>query len=256
MYDSFGQIGLSYYTTSADQEPAPGTLWAANSPVIFYGYDTNGILTHWEYIFLDENADAANDTSISGSPPRIFTNRTVNATYSCNSWLVTEGGNGTSTNLSIILDAKGDFKHISIPYAGGSNQTTFMTNPNSNDCGPGCSTVNALEASDLKPWWYECNITVSETHNATLKEHQIGQPLAKMAAAGIALQGHIVEASQLTTGDQFQYYPATSFYGYPNEGDVNLMGSNIAQFAIGVVATAADWNPVSSLPYSINSEPT
>jgi hypothetical protein len=67
-----------------------------------------------------------------------------------------------------------------------------------------------------------------------------------MAAAGIALQGHLVEASQLKSGDQFQYYPATSYYGYPNAGDVNLMGSNIAQFAIGVVATAADWNPVSS----------
>lgn len=188
---------------------------------------------------MDQNGDDVNDAI----PPVIFTNRTVNATWSCDSWLVTQGGNGTSTSLTIILDSKGDFQYINIPYAGGSNQTTFITNPNTYNCGPGCSTVHALEASDFKPWWYECNITVSPTHNATLPEHEIGEALARMAAAGIALQGHVVEAIQLKTEDQFQYYPATSYYGYPNGGDPDLMGSNIAQFAIGVVAAAANWNP-------------
>lgn len=222
--------------------PTPGTLWSASSPIIFQGYE-NSSNTYWEYVFQDENAEAATDSSSSVTPPIIFTNRTVNATWSCNSWLVTEGGNGTSTNLTIILDADSDYQHITIPYAGGLNQTTFITNPNTYDCGPGCSTVHAFEASNSKPWWYECNITVSPVNNATLPQHQIGQPLAHMAAAGIALQGHVVEASQLETGDQYQYYPATSYYGYPNNGDPDFAGSNIAEFAIGVVATAADWNP-------------
>ena len=99
-------------------------------------------------------------------------------------------------NLTIILDANSDYQHITIPYAGGSNQTTFITNPNTYDCGPGCSTVHAFEASDTRPWWYECNITVSPVNNATLPQHQMGQPLAHMAAAGIALQGHVADASQ------------------------------------------------------------
>jgi hypothetical protein len=106
---------------------------------------------YWEYVFQDENADAANDDN----PPIIFTNRTVNTTWSCYSWFVTEGGNGTTTNLTIILDADSDYLPITIPYAGGSNQTTFITNPNTYDCGPGCSTVHAFEASDTRPWWYE-----------------------------------------------------------------------------------------------------
>ncbi len=253
MPGSFGQIGLSYFSDSVSRVPVPGTLWSGqsgNNPLIFYGLENGGAF-FWEYVFLDTNADAynlyINDTTFTvRPPPRIFTNRTVNVTYSCDSRLVMEGGDGTSTNLIIMQDSKGDVQRKTIPYAGGTNQTTFITNPWSNDCGPRCCTVHAFEASDVKPWWYECNITVSETHNATLPEHQIGQALAEMAAAGIALQGHIVEASQTITGDQFQYYPSTSIYGFPCEGDVNLMGSNIAQFAIGVIATAADWNPVSS----------
>ncbi len=240
---SFGQIALNdYWDYAPVGVPDPGTLWSANSPVIFQGFE-DSYNTYWEYVFQDENADAANDTTSTVAPPIVFTDRTVNATWYCNSWLVTEGGNGSTTNLTIILDSKSDFQHITIPYAGGSNQTTFITNPDTYDCGPGCSTVYAFEASDSKPWWYECNITVSEVHNGTLPQHQIGQQLAHMAAAGIALQGHIVEDSQLQTGDQYQWYPATSYYGYPNGGDTGFAGSNIARFAIGVVATAADWNP-------------
>jgi len=59
-------------------------------------------------------------------------------------------------------------------------------------------------------------------------------PLQHMAAAGIALQGHVVEPSQLKTGRQYQYYPATSYYGYPSNGDPDYAGSNIALFAIGL----------------------
>ena len=167
----------------------------------------------------------------------------IYASYVCNSWSVTEGGNGSSLDIVIQLDANDHFKSITLPYAGGPNQTTFITNPDNSDCGHGCSTVHALETSVLKPYWYECNMTVSDTANATLPQHQVGAALTKMAAAAIALQGHVVNPVQIKSGDQFQTYPATAYYGVPNGGDVDAMGLTIARFSIGVVATAAQWNP-------------
>ena len=177
------------------------------------------------------------------NPAAIYTNRTVYVRYACNSWPVTEGGNGTSLNITILLDSESHFQHITLPNAGGPNQTTFITNPNNLDCGDRCSTVYAFEASLSKPWWYQCNMTISDTENATHPEHHVGLALSKMGAAAIALQGHVADPIQEKTGQQFQTYPATSAYGFPNGGGIDAMGMTISQFSVGVVATAAQWNP-------------
>jgi hypothetical protein len=233
---SFGVVALDFYKDIYSNMPDAKTLWSASSPIKFQGK------ANWTFIFIDYNSDALNDPS-NLAPPAIFTNRTAISTYSCNSWPVIVGGNGTSTNLTVMLDSSGEDMHVTIPYIGGSNQTTFITNPKS-DCGRGCSIVNAFEASDTKPWWYECNITVSDVQNATLLEHQVGQDVLKMAASAIALQGHALLPNQSdTAGKQYQYYPSSSYYGTPFMGSTDNMGMTISEFAIGVIAAAAQYNP-------------
>lgn len=74
----------------------------------------------------------------------------------------------------------------------------------------------------------------------------MGQNFAKMAASAIALQGHGITGQNTTM--QYQYYPAGSDYGFPASGDSDIMGSKIGFFAIGVVATAVQWNPDLSVP--------
>jgi hypothetical protein len=116
-----------------------------------------------------------------------------------------------------------------------------MTDPDNNDCGLGCSTVEAFESSTTQAWWYTCNITISNATNAMRQEHFVGQNFAKMAASAIALQGYKITGQNTTT--QYQYYPAESPYGYPASGDSDAMGVNIGLFAIGVVAAAVSYNP-------------
>jgi hypothetical protein len=200
----------------------------------------------WEYVFIDYNYDELLKNYISESTtitPAIFTNRTVNATWECGSWPVISGGNGSSTSLTIMLDSNGNLENKTIPFAGGSNQTTFLTDPTDDGCGNGCSIINVFESSLFESWWYECNITIGDVNNATLEVHNIGDDLKALSAQSIALQGHISIPEQNKTGIQFQSYPATSVYGYPNEGYVDAMGNTIAMFAIGVIAQAANWNP-------------
>jgi hypothetical protein len=193
-------------------------------------------------VFIDRNPEAWDDPT-NANPAAIYTNRSVSVYYNCSSWPVTEGGNGTSPNITILQDTEGDFQHIRLPYVGGPDQTTFITNPNTSDCGDGCSTVLAFEASRSIAWWYECNMTIGDTENALLPEHHIGSALSKMGAAAIALQGHAVDLAQNKTGQQYQTYPATSVYGFPKDGSIDNMGMTIARFSVGVVATAAQWNP-------------
>jgi hypothetical protein len=224
---SFGQIALSYANDDISGRPEAHTVWQASSPVYFY--ESKYFLAPILELNLNPDYDIVT-----------FTNRSINSTWSCNSWPVISGGNGTSTNLTIMLDANGNTTSKIIPFAYGPEQTTYLTDTNSS-CGPGCATVYAFEASTATPWWYECKITVSNVTNATLPEHEAGQNLTSMAAAAIALQGYASSINSSTL--QYQYYPAASAYGDPQAGSASNMGQQIAWFSIGVVSAAIQWNP-------------
>lgn len=123
---------------------------------------------YMKYVFMETNYEILKKVQEIESreiPPTVFTNRTVNTTWSCDSWAVIKGGNGTSTRLTIALDSSGGEDTKTIPVAPGVDQTTFLTNTTTNStCGPGCTTIYAFEAQQLEAWWYECNVTGKPNH--------------------------------------------------------------------------------------------
>ncbi|KAH6714745.1 hypothetical protein BKA61DRAFT_517997, partial [Leptodontidium sp. MPI-SDFR-AT-0119] len=233
--NNFGIIALSFPNNWTDSKeiPQPETLWTPVSNTIFYATDLESLLT----VVLDFSSDYQ---------IAIFTNRTINSTWSCKSYIVLDGGNGSSHDVQILLNTNKSTTSKYVPITAGLDQATFMTDPDKNDCGSGCSTVEAFESSATQAWWYTCNITISNTTNAMRPEHFVGQSLAKMAASAIALQGYRISGQNTTT--QYQYYPAASNYGYPASGNSDAMGRVIGYFAIGAVAAAIRNNPNLAVP--------
>jgi hypothetical protein len=184
-------------------------------------------------------SDPGYDGSL-GGPSAVFTDRTINSTYSSSSFAVIEGGNGTVANLIVQEDSNGDLFNVSLPTIAGVDSTTYFTNPDAS-CGDGCSIIEAFEASSTTSYYYNCNITVGTVMNATLPQHNVGIQLREMASAGIALQGY-GSGVNLPGSKQFQVYPSESIYGSPQSGNTDGIGSTISMFAIGVVSVAAFYN--------------
>ncbi|KAI5459147.1 hypothetical protein BGZ63DRAFT_390369 [Mariannaea sp. PMI_226] len=230
--NSYGTVSIAYTTETMDNIPGPGILWYTGDPLMFCN-DTS----RCRYVFHDISTESIMTDYT--NPVTVTTSRSLDAFSHCNSFPIKDGGNGTSHNITITRDD--GHLELTVPVASGVSQTIFMTNF-TDDCGPGCSIVYAVELSDTAPWYYECNVTVSQVSNATIKEHQVSSNLTSMVSGSIALQGY--EASSLASSNdlQFQIYPAESIFGTPLNGSVDLMSSLIARFTIGVVAATADNN--------------
>jgi hypothetical protein len=118
----------------------------------------------------------------------------------------------------------------------GPNSTTYFTSPDLGDCGPRCANVGAFENNGTSGFYYNCNVTVSEVHNATASviEQHVSDANAKIAAGAIALQGYQSEDAS----DQYQTFPAGSTYGTFLNGNSTQMAYVMRQFSIGVFITA------------------
>ncbi|KAF9876820.1 hypothetical protein CkaCkLH20_05666 [Colletotrichum karsti] len=230
--NSYGIISQAYASADMSKVPSARAIYVASDPLMFCDD------VYCKYVFHETSTSSIKDDDT--NPMTVATNRSVNSTASCASWRVTSGGNGTTTNITVALE-NGGTQTIDIPYRGGTNQSTFMTNSEF-DCGEGCSIVSVLEASDTAPWYYSCNVTVGQVANATRLEHELGMNLTDLAAAGIALQGYAVSSLLNDTNFQYQSYPAESVFGTPMEGNNGVMQVLLARFAIGVVAIAAENN--------------
>ena len=221
-------MALGFENDFSSNIPEPKKLWSTGANY-FLADDARS----WIYVFLDSAPQSLGTKGTS-----VYTNRTINSTWSCQSWPVIQGGNGTVTNLTVLQDPNGgQALNVTLPFVGGTDQTTFLTTPNIT-CGTGCSVVEAFEASLIQPWYYQCNITVGKVMNATLPQHAVGPSLRSMASAAIALQGYGLK-SPASSAVQYQVYPSESTYGQPQGGYNNGMGSLMARFSIGVVTAAA-----------------
>jgi hypothetical protein len=131
------------------------------------------------------------------------------------------------------------------------DSTIFYTNNLTNACADSqnnrCAVVQAFEASASQPWYYSCDITVSEVGNARtdVPAQHVSDQMAWLAAGAIALDGYGMRVPDDPFGlpQQAQLYPNDTFWGLPMGGDKNLMGELIALFAIGSIASAAFTNP-------------
>jgi hypothetical protein len=131
------------------------------------------------------------------------------------------------------------------------NSTIFYTNDQPNACADPknsrCAVVQVFEASNTQPWYYSCDITISEVGNARadIPAQHVSDEMAWLAAGAIALEGYEMTVPDNPSGPQqeAQLYPANSFWGWPMEGDADGMGKWIALFALGSIAGAALNNP-------------
>lgn len=162
---------------------------------------------------------------------------------------MTQGGDGAALNITIKTGTDGHVSNVSLSVAGGADQTTFMTrHDGSSNCGPGCSRVTAFEASEMWPWFYDCNVTVGDVVNATRPEHEIGPILKTLASSAIALEGYAASSLVSDPAIQYQVYPAEAMYGIPINGTSQAMAMLMARFALSVVAVAAFSNPMYIVP--------
>jgi hypothetical protein len=124
-------------------------------------------------VFLDSPPTGTSHNSV-------YTNRrTINSTWSCQSWPVISGGNGNVSSLTVLEDSNGNTFNVELPTVGGPDQTTFFTAPDET-CGAGCSIIEEFEASPTRPWYYSCNIIVGTIN---------------MASGWITLQGYGLTSS-------------------------------------------------------------
>ncbi|KAH8896473.1 hypothetical protein GQ53DRAFT_743621 [Thozetella sp. PMI_491] len=230
--NTYGTWSLAYSTESIDKIPKPGTTWDSTDPLYYCG-DSN-----CQFIFHEASADSIDNDDL--IPFYVNTQRSINSSAVCQSWAVTSGGSGTDSFIT-IENPSGN-SSVFIPVQEGVDQTTYMTNTTLS-CGPACSIVTAFEASTKSPWYYSCNVTVTNVTGGTRPEHEAGADLRAMAAAAIALKGYDMPSMANDTRFQYQVYPAESVFGLPKNGSRTDMAFLMARFAIGVVAIAAQNNP-------------
>jgi hypothetical protein len=240
-------------TGSRSEEPVIGGLRLASDPVIFC--DGQGC----DFVFLEASVPSDPDIQLadlaSWQPMIVATNRKISISTTCNSYPVTSGGNGTAAEITYRQVESKDTDNqgkVRVPTAGGTGKTIFMTDTSIN-CGPGCSTVTALETSADDPWFYSCNTTVGPVANATMSEHRVSKHVRFLAAQAIALQGYWISSStdDISTNKQHQVYPAQSVFGTPLSGKSEAMAVVMSRFAAGVIAMVAKTNPqisVASFP--------
>ena len=191
------------------------------------------------YVYDQTHSEPAKDTNgLDGARNKFFTN----GTYS---------GNITVPNQSAGLDATTYIYRGTDPPA---NETAWS-------CGPRCIWMWAFkEALSFPPadpreppvpQFFQCPITVSAVANAPADDaadpRHVPDDVARTAAAAIALEGRSAWATGPNLWTQFRYYPYGSVwethYRRPHE-----VGANMAEFALGSLATMDARNPRLTVP--------
>ena len=124
---SYGNVALSFYGNDSNHIPPYGTLWSPNSPILFV--DAADTALYVKYVFMETNYDEVvkiADAQSNAIPPTIFTNRSMNTTWECDSFAVIEGGNGTATKITVNVDTSGTKAVLPLPIAPGIDQTVCI----------------------------------------------------------------------------------------------------------------------------------
>jgi hypothetical protein len=222
----YGEYGYNYGLNDTFNKPKPGDIYQPLGAMIFTDYN-NSLL---EFIFQDSPTNEGLGTF------SIYTGRTINVTYTCESHRVTKNGNGTSDSIEVESVGAVTLSQT-VPQS-----TTYWTNK-THTCGTNerCTKIEAFESSDTDPWYYSCEITMGHTFNDSMNVSYVSDYMAYIATAAIAQVGYTDY-----TGVASQIYPQDSPWGYPNNGSTTDMGATMATFALGAIAGATMYNPYTS----------
>lgn len=219
-------MAYSWGVNNSDSKPQAKEVYNPNNAMIWL--ENSKHLA--EFIFSDS---PTNETLGTAS---VYTARTINATYDCESHRVTSGGDGST--LVITVEDVGNLTLRRIF----SNSTIFLGTKDS--CCTNkvrCQRVLAFEASDTNPWYYDCNITLGYTMHDPYNVSYVSDEMARTAASSIALTGF--SAVNTASGN---VYPQGSPWGTPLYGNSDKMGMKMATFALGSIAGASIFNPYTS----------
>jgi hypothetical protein len=84
---------------------------------VLYWYNDNEV--SWYFVFIDSSPSDPGFANATGGPSAIYSDRMINSTYSCQSFPVIGGGNGTVANLTIQKNSNGDTGNVSLPTIAG-----------------------------------------------------------------------------------------------------------------------------------------
>lgn len=214
--------------------PVAGDIYDNDAALFYQDYSKNSL----HYTFLDSPPGTINFGTFS-----MYSSRTINVTYDCDSHKVTLNGNGTLNNITVGGGIGEIYVSHKVPES-----TSFFTNMPSNgtdsfynNCGDDdrCTIVEAFEASVDDPWYYKCNITVGKTVNDDQNLSWVSDDMAFKAGSAIAQIGYTDEY-----GQEVQIYPQGSQWGIPLHGNSSAMGMTMATFALGSIGGAAMYNPM------------
>ncbi|TLD18413.1 hypothetical protein PspLS_10203 [Pyricularia sp. CBS 133598] len=249
--NSFGVFAQVYTVAAPEKKPERADLYYADNPLYFC--DPKLAQSNCSYIFHEVNPNTINNND--RLPVTAVTDRSIEVNTKCRAFPVIEGGNGTQSNITVRLP-NNQIGIVNLPVRGGLDQNTYMTDTRL-DCGPRCAIVTMFEAAFPDAWWYNCTVSVGDVEGAVRPEEMVGDELARMAAAGIALQGFASVSADAPSGTQSketevvvqsQVYPSENLYGTPFSGAINTLAATMSRFATGVIAIAAENNDAIILP--------
>jgi hypothetical protein len=181
--------------------------------------------TYFQYVFTESSADS---DSIVGL---FYSNRSITASSSCEVFPVIANSEDSSAPLNYVVNGTTQEIPFQTPIPTSDASTTYYTSPNVQDCGPRCATVYALENNATALFYYKCHVSVSDVANATLSNHNVTDPDARIAAGAIALQG--IQAQNRS--NQSQTFPSSqSIWGTSQNGNSTSMAQLISNYTIGV----------------------
>lgn len=243
-----GDIGSSYNISQLPEVPLEGKPWASNPAGFWNATD------HWEYVFLDS---APIPQGMGSTFLAIYSNRSVKSSGICTTppYNVTKSGQLAIVNYT---EASTNRTYIFPGIALGVESVYYLTQrisdngPSSGSCGPGCSSVQALEPAAGPPessppnanisspyYFYDCNITITSSSS------ELPVQVAALAAQSIASSGQIHQEFLNTDQALNQYVPYNfgAPFGEPQNNSATGMASQMSRFAMGSIAAAAQNNP-------------
>ena len=204
--------------------PPPGSIYQSN---ISIWADSTVV----QFVFSDSPTGSEYPGSSS-----IYTSRTINSTWACDSYNVT-GWDGSSADLEVA-----NLGNVTVYQPLIRNALNVWVAANSKCEGNDrCQVVQAFEAFSTAPYYYKCNISMSLTYNDPLNVSYISDDMAQIATSAIAQTGFFD-----VDGKTGQAYPPESVWGLQPAGDADFLGSNMAIFSMGAIAGAAENNKYTS----------
>jgi hypothetical protein len=222
----YGELTYHWGINTSNYKPKAGEIYQPNTAMVWLD-DSEGIA---EFIFSDSPIDEELGSS------SVYTARTINATYTCESHKVTMGSNGTTLDITVE-----DLGNLTV-YKNFPGSTTYFVAKDSH-CVDNvrCQVVQAFEASNTDPWYYKCNITLGRTTYDPQNVSFISDYMAQIATSSIAQTGFVDK-----NGETGETYSQDSPWGISLNGNADKMGMSMAAFTLGSIAGASIYNPYTS----------